>query len=209
MALFNPATIAVNLGLVLSPQELAYLQGFLSFLEGYLRSEYYLEFGTTVSTGKVTSTVDPESLFTLNFVREISKVEIKSYSDVSFGEVLTFGVDYTTYQVKTPPKPSYQIILTNKSVALPYYVEITGKWSFADTIPSEINDLVPALVLTALSRFRSDQTTMNKSGKVIKKVKMDKIETEFETNTNSSTSYTDILENSALHSVLKYNYKYD
>ena len=134
MPLFDPVNYATLLNVTNPSNEYTYLVGFLVFIENYLLNNYSLEFGTEVSTKQIQDAEDAQMLFPVNFVRDISKVEIKSYGESSHSEVLVLNKDYTTEKVKTAPKPIYQIRFLNRQICLPYFVKIKGKKGGKSTI---------------------------------------------------------------------------
>lgn len=210
MPLFNPATYATTLAVTNPSNEYTYLQGFLMFLENYLLNQYGLSFSDIPSTKSIQDFQDGVSIIPLNFVRTITNVEVKSYTDSSYSQVLTANPDYILSSVRTSPKPHYQIRLLSRELCLPQYIEITGKWSFADSLPTDIAGGVLEILQLGLANFRYNKNLMDKSGKVVSKTKMKNVEVTFGSgSTNRDVSYDSLFSSSLLKMILDVSYKYD
>lgn len=189
--------------------ESVYLSGLLVAVENYLLTKYDLNFGTETTTKKRDGGDETMSIFSTKFVRNISQITLKQYGNSDFSEVLIENTDYITSQIVLSPKPIFQIQLLKKSISLPHYLEITGKWSFADTITDDLKWLLLDLLLESLAKFRQKQDSFDNNGKVETSVKLGNATIGYkEPSSNQSQSFSTIIENSSLKTFLDTNYLY-
>jgi hypothetical protein len=207
MPLFNPVTYATQIGVIDPSNEYIYLQGFLMFIEGYLLNNYSLEFSTDESAKQREGSDTGINIIPAYFVRDISIITKKSYKDSSYSKALLLHQDYILDKVKTAPKPIYQIRLTSEQLKHPFYLDITGKWSFADDVPFDILGAVLEVLQLGLANFRYNKDLLNKSGKSIKSTKIGNVDVSFGGgNSSRDTSYSSLIESSSLKIILESNY---
>lgn len=209
MPLFDPATLATSLGVTNPSNEYSYLQGFVVYLENYLNLKG-LEFGGDDVDGILQDFDDPTTIIPTKFVRPSDDIiTIKNYSDSSYSKVLNKNVDYIVRKAKLAPNPVFEIKLLTEYVCLPKYIVINGKWSFADTIPADINNAVIDLLQVAVGNFRYNQKLMSNSGQSKTMTKIDTVEVRYGGGgSNRDTDYNSLLQSSLLFQVIQ-NYLYD
>lgn len=200
--MIDATTVLQDLNIT-DPLEYAYLEGFVLWFNDYLDVQYGLKFNDdgVIQTKQLKTSENAISRHFTPFVRNISIIAIKDRRDAN-QRVLEEGTDYIVYKHRLAPNPVYEIYHPDVAISDPYYLEVTGDYTFDDEVPDSILTGFVDLLYLALGNYRYNKNLANNAGQTKKRTEIGDVKVTWSDSVDRVVAYDKLIMNSNLINIL-------